>query len=100
MIVFIRLAVRYGIGTYFAKNVSYPLNNGYSVIDENGLKRVFMCRIVTGNYCKGSDKMVVPKDKHKPSETFDSTVNNMEYPTIHVVFHDDAAYPEYLITIL
>ncbi|CAD5114818.1 DgyrCDS3858 [Dimorphilus gyrociliatus] len=93
-------AVRFGIGSYFAKNASYPINNGYASRDEQGQKRLFLCRIITGKYCKGSDKMPIPKVKNKPSENFDSTVNNVEFPTIYVIFHDDAAYPEYLVTLI
>ncbi|CAB1437318.1 unnamed protein product [Pleuronectes platessa] len=36
--------------------------------------------------------------KHDPTDCFDSLVDNQQSPTMFVVFHDDQAYPEYLIT--
>jgi len=39
-----------------------------------------------------------PLDRSKPNGNFyNSCVNNVENPTIFVVFHDDQSYPEYLI---
>jgi poly [ADP-ribose] polymerase 10/14/15 len=30
---------------------------------------------------------------------YDSTVNRLKQPSMHVIYHDAQAYPEYLITI-
>lgn len=54
---------------------------------------MILARVLTGRYTKGSKGTTVamlPDGIH-------STVNNMDNPTIFVVYHDAAAYPEYEI---
>lgn len=43
--------------------------------------------------------MIVPPAKASNSvEMYDSVVDNMATPNMFIIFHDDHAYPEYLIT--
>ena len=57
---------------------------------------MFLCRVVTGEFCLGEPNAPVP-----PARTgdilFDSTVDNVADPSIFVTYHDAQAYPEYLV---
>ena len=59
---------------------------------------MYMCKVLTGEYTQGSPNLVSPPAKpNKPTEMFDSVVNNINNPGVFVIFHDVQAYPEYLI---
>ncbi|XP_036417763.1 protein mono-ADP-ribosyltransferase PARP14-like isoform X4 [Colossoma macropomum] len=92
-------AAAYGRGTYFALNASYSAINTYSVPNQQGHKHMYLCRVLTGDYTPGNASVIVPPLKSaNGTDLFDSTVDNVSAPTIFVVFRDDHAYPEYLIT--
>ncbi|KAG9271270.1 poly ADP-ribose polymerase 14 [Astyanax mexicanus] len=85
--------------TYFALNASYSAHNTYSVPNQQGHKRMYLCRVLTGDYTAGNSSMFVPPPKSANSIVlYDTVVDNPNAPTIFVVFRDDHAYPEYLIT--
>ena len=89
-------ATRFGKGVYFARNA----DDKYSVPDAVGNKYIYLSLVLTGKYTKGEKDLKVPppKDPAKPAELYDSVVDNVDDPTIFVVFHDSQAYPQYLIT--
>ncbi|XP_067299868.1 poly(ADP-ribose) polymerase family member 14-related sequence 1 isoform X2 [Pseudorasbora parva] len=91
-------AAAYGNGTYFALNASYSCSNTYSVPNAQGQKHMYLCRVLTGDYTKGVSGMIVPPAKNANCDPYDTVVDNPTAPTIFVVFRDDNAYPEYLIT--
>uniref|UniRef100_A0A8C2G332 Poly [ADP-ribose] polymerase n=1 Tax=Cyprinus carpio TaxID=7962 RepID=A0A8C2G332_CYPCA len=91
-------ATVYGKGTYFALNASYSSNNTYSVPNAQGHKHMYLCRVLTGDYTTGNSAMFVPPAKNANCDPYDTVVDNPNAPTIFVVFRDDNAYPEYLIT--
>ncbi|XP_036417757.1 poly(ADP-ribose) polymerase family member 14-related sequence 1 isoform X2 [Colossoma macropomum] len=92
-------AAAYGKGTYFALNASYSASNTYSVPNQQGHKHMYLCRVLTGDYTPGNSSMVVPPPKSANGiDLYDTVVDNTRTPTIFVVFRDDHAYPEYLIT--
>ncbi|CAM9477704.1 unnamed protein product [Lampetra planeri] len=92
-------ATLYGKGTYFAKDSGF--SHAYANPDENGHRFMYQARVLTGAYCVGSPEMKEPPLKIKNgTERFDSVVNSVTSPSIFVVFHDDQAYPEYLIEYL
>ncbi|XP_065148690.2 poly(ADP-ribose) polymerase family member 14-related sequence 1 isoform X2 [Paramisgurnus dabryanus] len=92
-------AAAYGNGTYFALNASYSANNTYSVPNAQGQKHMYLCRVLTGDYTRGNGGMIVPPPKNTTTaDLYDTVVDNQAAPTIFVVFRDDNAYPEYLIT--
>ena len=66
---------RYGKGSYFAVNSKYSVD--YT----------------------GREDQPTP-DVRRGTERYDSTVNNLEAPTIFVTFYDSQAYPEYLVTFM
>ncbi|XP_033862092.3 protein mono-ADP-ribosyltransferase PARP14-like [Acipenser ruthenus] len=96
-----RNATRFGQGTYFAKEASYSCHNSYSNPDENGHKYIYRARVITGKLCQGITnlKEPTPVNPNDPnSDLCDCAVDNEKTPFIFVIFCDDGAYPEYLIT--
>uniref|UniRef100_K1QFX2 Low-density lipoprotein receptor-related protein 1B n=1 Tax=Magallana gigas TaxID=29159 RepID=K1QFX2_MAGGI len=91
------IAVVYGTGVYFAINAAYSARDTYSPRDYNNYKRVYRCRVLTGDYCQGAQDMKAPPNK-STRILFDSVVDNLINPGIFVIFNDTQAYPEYLIT--
>ncbi|MCI4377156.1 hypothetical protein PGIGA_G00200530, partial [Pangasianodon gigas] len=90
----------YGLGTYFAVNASYSANPTYSAPSTDGTQLMFVTLVLTGHYTQGKGDMVVPppRSSQDPNDRFDSVVDNMQKPSMFVVFHDCQAYPDYLIT--
>ena len=93
-------ATAYGKGVYFARDASYSASTTYSRPDSIGVQRMFLCRVVVGEYCQGKNNMLTP-DVREGHQLFDSTVDtltNARYgPSIFVTYHDAQAYPEYLV---
>ncbi|XP_070849302.1 protein mono-ADP-ribosyltransferase PARP14-like [Chaetodon trifascialis] len=91
-------AAVYGKGVYFAVSAEYSAR-GYSPADASGLRRLYVARVLTGRYTVGKSSMkAAPPRGSDPTDCFDSVVDNQQTPHMFVVFHDDQAYPEYLIT--
>lgn len=95
------LATLHGDGVYFAVFASYSCRKQYSVPDANNIKRIYYCRVLTGDFMKGASGMRVPppnKDRGKHC-VFNSVVDDMDENKreMFVIFHDAQAYPEYLI---
>ncbi|XP_029436577.1 protein mono-ADP-ribosyltransferase PARP14-like [Rhinatrema bivittatum] len=96
-------ATAYGVGVYFAVHASYSANNTYSKPDpQTRHKFMYQVRVVAGRYTTGNSSMKVPPARPgtDPNDRYDSLVDKIENPTMYVVFHDDQAYPEYLITFM
>ncbi|XP_076580590.1 protein mono-ADP-ribosyltransferase PARP14-like [Chaetodon auriga] len=91
-------AALYGKGVYFAVSAEYSAR-GYSPADASGLRRLYVARVLTGRYTVGNSSMkAAPPRGSDPTDCFDSVVDNQQTPHMFVIFHDDQAYPEYLIT--
>ncbi|XP_043099357.1 protein mono-ADP-ribosyltransferase PARP14-like isoform X2 [Puntigrus tetrazona] len=90
-------ATLYGHGTYFAVNASYSARTTYAVPAADGTQLMFVARVLTGHYALGQGDMKTPPVRVAP-DLYDSVVDNMQNPTMFVVFHDCQAYPDYLIT--
>ncbi|XP_014877743.1 poly [ADP-ribose] polymerase 14-like [Poecilia latipinna] len=91
-------AAAYGKGVYFAVNAEYSARR-FSPPDQSGMKRLYVARVLTGRYTLGKSSMKAPPPRGAdPTDCFDSLVDNTQQPTMFIVFHDDQAYPEYLIT--
>ena len=89
----------YGDGVYFARNASYSLN--YCPPDSTGLSRMYVVKVLVGKYSAGAKGMKMPpsrNDPRNPHLLYDSVVDNVNNPSIHVIFADHQCYPEYLIT--
>ncbi len=99
-IVFFFLATAYGHGTYFAVNASYSASPVYSKPAADGSQLMFVARVLTGIHTLGQGGMKVPPplNGRQPHERYDSVVDVLNNPSMYVVFHDNQAYPDYLIT--
>ena len=62
---------------------------------------MFVAKVLVGSYIEGHGSFVRPpsKDVSNPSsDLYDSCVNNVENPTIYVIFDNNGqVYPEYVI---
>lgn len=93
----------YGDGVYFAVKASTSLK--YAVPDENGRSYVYYCNVMTGSFTNGRSGLKYPPYKDNKenksgsnTDTFDSVVDNVSSPSMFVIFRDNQALPEYLIT--
>ncbi|KAK3094887.1 hypothetical protein FSP39_007507 [Pinctada imbricata] len=93
-------ATAYGMGVYFAVNAQYSASDTYSPRDVSNNKRLYLCKVLTGEYTRASNGMRVPPAKNPatPHILYDSVVDNPNVPGIFVIFNDTQAYPDYLIT--
>ena len=62
-----------------------------------GEKFIIQARVITGEYVKGDKSMETAPWKTTSTAQYDSVVDNVQRPSIFVVYHDFAAYPEYII---
>ena len=91
-------AVVYGKGVYFALTSNY--SDSYAHADAQGVKHMFICRVVVGEFCQGNNAQPVPDERLPASHVlYDSTTNDMNDAAreMYVVYHDAQAYPEYLV---
>ena len=96
---FLFAAVAYGQGVYFALDAKYSA--GFSNPDSNGECKMYFARVLTGQFEKGNSSMKTPPSKNdpkNPSLHYDSTVNDTKKPSIFVIYYDNQAYPEYIVT--
>ncbi|KAK3583839.1 hypothetical protein CHS0354_022884 [Potamilus streckersoni] len=89
---------KYGKGAYFARDAKYShcyTNNSSATAD----RYMFHARVLVGEYTIGSSSYTRPPEKPGGTahELFDSCVDNVENPSIFVVFDLKQCYPEYLI---
>ena len=61
---------------------------------------MYLARVAVGSFVKGNSNMkeAPPRPAAGPGILYDSVVNDVATPSIFVVFHDAAAYPEHVIT--
>ena len=92
------IATAYGSGTYFAVDPSYSMRDQYSRPDAQGIKHIYLCKALVGDFTGGAHGMLTPPSKpNNPDQLYDSVVDNPSNPGIYVIFHDAQTYPEYLI---
>lgn len=105
--IFFKLFVQYvlrpgaaiGNGTYFAVDSSYSAR-GYSKADAQGNKRMYLARVLVGDYTQGHPGWIIPpaKPSGRCADLYDSVTDNTSIPTTFLIFNDVQAYPEFLIT--
>ena len=87
-----------GAATYFSATSQYSAGSTFSPPNNNGEKFMIMAKVITGDYCKGDVSLkCAPYKKDQKFEQYDSVVDDESKPTMYAVFHDAAAYPEYII---
>ncbi|KAM7391015.1 hypothetical protein PAMP_021733 [Pampus punctatissimus] len=89
----------YGNGSYFAVDPVYSAQ-GYAKPDPAGHKRMYLARVLVGDFVQGRAGMITPpaRSSGSASDLYDSVVDNPATPTMFVIFNDIQTYPEYLIT--
>ena len=64
---------------------------------------MYYAKVVVGEYAKGNSWMIVAPKKDiaeaNNCERFDSVVDDVDNPRVHVLFNDYDFYTEYLITL-
>ncbi|NWR47031.1 PAR14 polymerase, partial [Regulus satrapa] len=93
-------AANFGNGTYFAVNASYSANDFYSKPDGNGRKYMYLARVLVGQYSLGKKGSITPARKNVSDsvDLFDSSTDNVNQPSMFIIFNDIQAYPGFLIT--
>ena len=81
---------------YFAMKASLSLK--FAKVDPNGHSHMLRCRVLTGEFTQGQKDQSVPPQKPNSQDIYDSLVDNVQDPKEFVIFSDNGAYPEYLIT--
>lgn len=79
----------YGIGSYFSTSATY--SKEYMDTDENGVSYMFVCDVLIGKIGQ------VPRNTKIDTKNMDTSVNNINNPTIYVSPYDDGCYPRYLV---
>ena len=87
----------FGQGAYFTEEAT--MGNTYSRQDSDGVRYMFLAEVLVGSPTKGDPSMKRPplKGDAASNERYDSCVDNMERPTVFVLFDSDQYYPTYLI---
>lgn len=90
-----KVGAKYGKGSYFAKYAK----TADSYTDYGDQKHMFVVRVLPGDFALGSSSFVrpPPRNPSDPFELYDSCVDNLQNPIIHVIFTFDQVYPEYII---
>jgi poly [ADP-ribose] polymerase 10/14/15 len=86
---------------YFAVNVNYSIQDTYSRPDTSNHKRMFLCKVLTGEFCNGNPAFKFPPNKPGAAGShilYDTVTNDASNPIMFVIFHDSQAVPEYLVT--
>ncbi|XP_046551702.1 protein mono-ADP-ribosyltransferase PARP12-like [Haliotis rubra] len=84
-------ATMYGKGAYFARDAKY--SHCYT----KGRNRyMFLARVLVGKYALGDSSYTRPPPR-KGHVLYDSCVNDINNPSIFVIFERNQCYPEYLV---
>ncbi|XP_052770990.1 protein mono-ADP-ribosyltransferase PARP14-like [Mya arenaria] len=93
-------ATAFGNGVYFFVNANYSCQDTYSRPGTQGLKKMYYCAVLTGEFILGKSGMRVqpPKPNAGKNALYDSVVNNVAGPAMYIIFNDTQTYPLYIIT--
>ncbi|XP_076461058.1 uncharacterized protein LOC143293737 [Babylonia areolata] len=87
----------WGQGAYFATTAAYSSRDEYAKADVSQQRHMFRCSVLVGEYTKGDQSMRSPPEKTPGGKRYNSTVDDVNSPTIFVTYNDVQAYPEYRI---
>ncbi|XP_075704310.1 protein mono-ADP-ribosyltransferase PARP10 [Rhinoderma darwinii] len=95
-------ATLFGQGVYFAVHSAVSARDIYSPPSSDGHKYILVAQVLTGEFTLGKADMKTPPIKLDPGDDvpqrYDSLTNNLQKPSVFVIFNDTQAYPQYLIT--
>ncbi|KAM6961584.1 protein mono-ADP-ribosyltransferase TIPARP-like [Tautogolabrus adspersus] len=89
----------YGYGSYFATNASFS-NTFSAKVGPNEVRHMFLAKVLVGKVSMGKNNYRRPpplNSKGKQYCLYDTCVDNMDDPTMFVVFDSCQCYPYYLI---
>lgn len=91
-------AAQFGQGAYFTEEAA--LSKLYCKQDSESLQYMILAEVLVGSFAKGEPSMKRPPVKDESAskkELYDSCVDNVEKPSIFVLFDADQYYPTFLI---
>lgn len=94
-------ATLFGHGVYFAVEATISARDRYSPPSSDGHKYILVAHVLTGEFALGKEDMRMPPvkpDSGDVPQRYDSLADNLQNPSIFVIFNDTQAYPQYLIT--
>ncbi|KAJ0015571.1 hypothetical protein NQD34_009191 [Periophthalmus magnuspinnatus] len=84
----------FGQGSYFARDAKYS----HCYTGNSSPRFMFVSRVLVGEFARGSSEYRRPPSRDGGDvNLFDSCVNNIDNPSIFVVFEKHQIYPEYLL---
>eukprot|EP01084_Bolivina_argentea_P282886 484348_1 len=87
---------QYGNGTYFARDARY--SDGYAKTDNNGMRKMFQCKVLAGQSAQGDRKYNLKNwPKKSNGLIFDSLVDNIVNPEVFAIHENVRAYPMFII---
>ncbi len=88
----------FGKGAYFAVSAAYSLR-GYSCEHQAlGGSLLFLANVWVAEHTRGDPSMLNPPFKRGSAcLRYETTVDNVQVPSMHVVYRDGQSYPAYLI---
>ena len=85
-------ATHFGRGAYFARRIEYASQDVFAAKDQStGLRFLYAARVLVGATCRGEQNLT------RLPEGIDCAVDQLDSPSIFVIFRDAQAYPEYLL---
>lgn len=89
----------YGFGSYFATTASF--SNGYCpTADRDDVRQMFLAKVLVGKVIVGKHNLRRPPpitSRRCQYRLYDTCVDNVDKPTMFVVFDSCQCYPYYLI---
>lgn len=89
----------YGFGSYFATTASFS-NKFSTKAASDGVRHMFLAKVLVGKVSLGKDTYRRPPPLFyyfKPHQLHDTCVDNVDKPSMFVVFDSCQCYPYYLI---
>ncbi len=90
------MSIDFITGTYFASAAIYSVHGGYCGHDNNGIHYILLCKVITGQFIVGTSSMNTIPKKADGTE-YESLVNNVNDPTVFVIWRDYHAVPYFLV---
>lgn len=90
----------WGLGTYFARDARYVAEGLFCPQEPDGTRRMLMVLLNAGIPCLGGPQQNGVLPYRKWPHRYNSSVDSLSSPELHIVPHIGAAYPGYVITFL
>ncbi|XP_059182092.1 protein mono-ADP-ribosyltransferase TIPARP-like [Centropristis striata] len=85
----------FGIGSYFTTDASYA--HKFSPKTPSEVCHIFLAKVLVGNVCVGRRDYRRPPNSRSKKLTLHTCVDNINNPTVFVVFDSCQCYPYYLV---